>query len=347
MITIKYSSMDAYKMKTWLYFILCLGYYEGATSQTILLPTSSHYKLHELAEGVYAAIHNDSAGYAICNAGIIDLGDRVLVIDPFISPLAAADLKRHAEELTGKEVRLVINLHYHNDHTRGNQVFKPQAMIMGTASARSHILDGFDERIQSEKVWSENQLEQFEASLKDNPPTQIDQRLMWYGYHKARLESYPNIKATPPDLIISDTIIIYGTKRRIVIIPTATAHTEGDMVVYLPDDNILFLSDQLFNERHPYMGDGNPKQWKSNLIEFQNLNPKIVVPGHGPLGGIEKLKDQIDYIDDLNEIVSDAVNAGMSLNEVKSIAIPEKYGHYWLDVFFPMNLEFLYHESRR
>lgn len=340
---INFSSRHANKMKFCLSLILFVCHYIGASSQE-LIQTSSHYKLHELAEGVYAAIHNDSAGYAICNAGIIDLGDRTIVIDPFISPMAAADLKRHAEELTGREVQLVINLHYHNDHTRGNQTFKPGAMIMGTAEARSHILDGFDERIQSEKSWSEDQLRQFEYSLESSPPTQVDQRLMWYGYHKARLESYQLLKATPPDLIVSDTTTIHGTSRKILIIPTATAHTEGDMIVYLPDDDILFLSDQLFIERHPYMGDGNPKQWRSNLLEFHNLNPKTVVPGHGPLGGKGSLQDQIDYIDEIHEIVSEAVNEGMSLNEVISLAIPERYKHYWLDVFFPMNLEFLYHE---
>ncbi len=323
--------------------IVCIFYCHLIPGQESL-PTSPHYSLHELAEGVYAAIHNDSAGYAICNAGIIDLGDRTIVIDPFISPLAAADLKRHAEELTGNEVQLVINLHYHNDHTRGNQAFKPAAMIVGTAAARSHIQDGFDERIESEKNWSEDQLKQFEASLKNNPPTQTDQRLMWYGYHKARLESYPYIKATPPDLIISDTTIIYGTKRMLQIIPTAAAHTEGELIVYLPDDDILFLSDQLFNERHPYMADGDPQQWRSNLLAFQTLNPRTIVPGHGPLGDKKILQDQIDYIDRIYEMISQSIEKGMSLDEVTGIEIPKEYKHYWLDVFFPMNLEFIWQQ---
>ena len=66
------------------------------------LPESKHYKLEKLADGIYAAIHNNEGGYAICNAGIIDLGDKTIVIDPFISPAAARDLKQHAEYLTGK-----------------------------------------------------------------------------------------------------------------------------------------------------------------------------------------------------------------------------------------------------
>jgi hypothetical protein len=41
---------------------------------------------------VFAAIHL-AGGAAICNAGIIDLGDRTLVFDSFMSPLAAEDLR--------------------------------------------------------------------------------------------------------------------------------------------------------------------------------------------------------------------------------------------------------------
>jgi len=47
---------------------------------------SRHYTLEKLDDGIYAAIQNDEGGYAICNAGIIDLGDKTVVIDPFISP---------------------------------------------------------------------------------------------------------------------------------------------------------------------------------------------------------------------------------------------------------------------
>ena len=53
------------------------------------LPESRHYTLEMLADGIYAAIHNNESGYAICNAGIIDLGDKTIVIDPFFSPIAA------------------------------------------------------------------------------------------------------------------------------------------------------------------------------------------------------------------------------------------------------------------
>ena len=41
---------------------------------------SRHFRLESLADGVYAAIHAED-GWAICNAGIVDLGDRTMVFD--------------------------------------------------------------------------------------------------------------------------------------------------------------------------------------------------------------------------------------------------------------------------
>jgi len=75
-----------------------------------------------LADGVYAALHVEG-GYAIGNAGIIDLGDRTLIFDTCLNPRAAKDLQMAAKTLTGRPVDSVINSHWHHDHTWGNQIF--------------------------------------------------------------------------------------------------------------------------------------------------------------------------------------------------------------------------------
>ena len=50
-----------------------------------------HFNIDQLVTGVWAAIHNDNNGYAMCNAGIVDLGDKTIVYDPF---LTARELKK-------------------------------------------------------------------------------------------------------------------------------------------------------------------------------------------------------------------------------------------------------------
>lgn len=67
----------------------------------VKLPVSPHFSLVELNEGVYAALHAPG-GWAQSNAGIVDLGDRTLVYDAFLSPLATRDLLAAAQALTGR-----------------------------------------------------------------------------------------------------------------------------------------------------------------------------------------------------------------------------------------------------
>jgi cyclase len=93
--------------------------------------TSVHFRLHRLAEGVFAAIHSEG-GWAQSNAGIVDLGDRVLIFDTFIAPEAANDLRSAAAALLSRPISAVINSHYHNDHIWGNQAFPDDVPIIST-----------------------------------------------------------------------------------------------------------------------------------------------------------------------------------------------------------------------
>src|SRR6476620_3443336 len=90
--------------------ILTCSYSHKTRSQT----TIQNFTIQQLAPGVWAAIQNDQFGKAICNAGIVDLGDKTLVFDPFMTPEAARELRSTAENLTGRPVSIVIDSHYHN-----------------------------------------------------------------------------------------------------------------------------------------------------------------------------------------------------------------------------------------
>ena len=78
--------------------------------------SGENFHIQQLAKGVWAAIHNDQYGKAICNAGIVDLGHKTLIFDPFMTPTAAQELKETAEQLTGKPVTIVVNSHYTQHH---------------------------------------------------------------------------------------------------------------------------------------------------------------------------------------------------------------------------------------
>jgi cyclase len=330
------------KLMILLFFIL--GVTMSCQEKTGIAPISKHFTMEKLADGIYAAIHNNEGGHAICNAGIIDLGDKTIVIDPFISPVAASDLKQQAEYLTGRAVSLVINLDPHNDHTSGNQVFVPGSDIISTPNARKYIRDHFDKELEYNKKTAPEELIQIQKQLKDASGNEKSELILWQSYNQAIIESFSELKMTLPNITVDDTMIIYGSKRRIVLIPTGTGHTNGDMVAWLPEDRIIFMSDQLFVKNHPYMGDGDPESWENNLKQIIALNPEIAVPGHGPVGDINSLHVMVDYIETLTEMIKDEIRKGTDENKVTGLPVPAKYNDWGVSSFYKVNLKFLYHK---
>src|SRR5438128_2039478 len=100
-------------MRKFLLFLSLLPFAAAAQSFS-----SRHFHIKQLSPHAFAAIATPG-GYAICNAGIIDLGKEVLVFDPFITPQAANDLKLFIQTRLKKPVKYVVLSHYHNDHIRG------------------------------------------------------------------------------------------------------------------------------------------------------------------------------------------------------------------------------------
>jgi cyclase len=146
------------------------------------LPNSKHFRLEQLADGVYAAIHI-GGGAAIGNAGIIDLGGRTLIFDAFFTPQAAADLRTAAEEITGRPVDMVVDSHYHNDHIWGNQAFSQHTDIISTAKTRQliatqgiDVLASFKENAAAEL---ESTLAEYRAAEDEGQRRQIS---VWIDY---------------------------------------------------------------------------------------------------------------------------------------------------------------------
>src|SRR6187399_3330127 len=69
-------------------------------NKKVKLNPSANFTIEQLAPNVWAAINNENYGKAICNAAIIDLGDKTVVFDPFMTPSAAQELRDAAIQLT-------------------------------------------------------------------------------------------------------------------------------------------------------------------------------------------------------------------------------------------------------
>jgi glyoxylase-like metal-dependent hydrolase (beta-lactamase superfamily II) len=228
-----------------------------------VLFTSRHFQLEHLADGVCAAIHNlhTEDGWAGCNAGIVDLGDRTLVFDTFESPKAAKDLRDAAESLTGRKVHTVINSHPHNDHIWGNQVYSAEVDIISTTKTRDLIAVEGPMEVQGYSDSSQQRLEALEAQLVIERDEMSRSHLRTYiPYYQAILATLPVLQLRLPNLTFTGDLTFNGPKRSAKLITFDGGHSKSDAILHLPDDGIVFMADLLFIDVHPYFPDGDPEE---------------------------------------------------------------------------------------
>ncbi len=321
-------------MKIITIFLMLITFVGNSFSQSF---ESEHFTIQKLTDGVYTAIHKNG-GYAICNAGIINLGDETLVFDCFISPKAARDLKKAAEELTGNDVKYVVNSHFHNDHIRGNQVFSG-AEIIATQKTKELIQETEPEELEYEKKVVDDRIKSTQKEIDgETDPRKLEENKMWLAYYQAIKESFGEYKTILPSKIIKDTLVIQGKDRKVILFSRGKGHTESDMVLLLPKDKILFAGDLLFVENHPWLGDGFILEWIEYLEELKKLDVEQIVPGHGPVGEIHNLDEMISYIQTITNLVDDAIANDISNEDLRLTSIPDEFKDWWLSRFFTLNL---------
>jgi cyclase len=309
---------------------------------------SKHFRLQQLAEGVYAAIHI-GGGAAIGNAGIIDLGGRTLIFDTFFTPQAGADLRAAAEELTGRPVDVVVDSHYHNDHIWGNQVFGPDTDIISSVETRRLIIatqghDDYDSFRDSAAANLESTRAAFHAAQDERERRQL---AVWLDYHGSFVEAEPTLQVRPPNVTFTRRMALHGTDRSAELIDYAGGHCASDVVLYLPQDGIAYMGDLLFIGYHPWLGCGDPDRVLQILEEVADLEPELLVPGHGPIGTPDSLRQMRQFICTLDELAGELVEGSVSEAKFDEIAIPEPYDDWLFASFFPSNMHFLYQRQAR
>jgi cyclase len=311
------------------------------------LPESKHFQIERLADGVYAAVASEQ-GYASCNAGVIDIGDRTVLFDTFISPEAARDLLKVAEQLTSHKITYVVNSHEHNDHIRGNQVFRSDVDIISTVKTREAIARNEPEEIKSEKETILKEIIDAQSKLNAEKDHKRRRELAsLISYMQGVSKSHCELETRLPNITFEQELTIHGTERTIKLLPLA-GHTFSDVVLYLSKEKIAFMGDLLFVNIHPYLASGSPEQWKQSLAKVEGLGVQIVIPGHGPVGRSADLSVMSQYIQSLEGIVVNMIKSGKPMEQASFEPVPSPFDT-WLsyDNFFITNLEFLYNLQRK
>ncbi len=204
------------------------------------------------------------------NVAWIETDRGVIVVDTAF-PAGAERALRAIKSTTQRPIRWAVMTHHHPDHAFGSGAFAAEgATIVAQENAAHAYRHGID------------------------------------AYHKRQEVDAATKKYDPyaPDVTFKDRLTLECGAQRVELLHFGHAHTAGDLVVFVPALGLLCTGDVCVNGPMSYFGDADTKSWIDVLGHLQTLGAKIVVPGHGAVGGPEMLVERRSYLTELRREVA-------------------------------------------
>jgi cyclase len=299
--------------------------------------------LTKLAEGVYAHLVEPDSN-AVSNSGIVVLEHGVLVFDTHFTPEAGLALKKAIESVTPKPVLFLVNSHYHPDHTHGNQVFQGVPYSISSDNTRRDILERDLPAFNRAVGAAESQIEKMQKELPQEKDAGRREALRAQIAMRQRLLArMTRLRILAPCITFEEKLSVMDGGREIPLRWLGVGHTDGDIIMYLPADRIVFAGDLFFNHALPNSQDADFLEWMKTLEILLKLDADRFVPGHGPVGTRQEVEDFLGYMRDLRSLIEPAVTRGDTIEQVLAeVSVPARYSGYKFQDFFQANVQRMY-----
>ncbi len=273
-------------------------------------------RLEEVGNGLWALISTPLGGdyTTVANGGILAGRSGVLVMEAFQTPQGARWMAERARELTGRWPTHVLVTHYHSDHSRGVEGYLAPECA-GTAEEQ-----GTREVTPAEPRNGGPSLHVTEATRSltlrslpsDAPPTL---RRRW-----------SEVVLLPEDG--PSTIDLGG---RLLTVTPRGGHTPCDVTVELPNEEVIWCGDLLWNGMFPNYMDAAPGRLSRAVETIRAGSWETLVPGHGPLADRDDLDRYVAVLHGVEETARQAHRAGWTAQEAAEWhQIPESLGEWTL-----------------
>jgi glyoxylase-like metal-dependent hydrolase (beta-lactamase superfamily II) len=210
--------------------------------------------------GIAPGVHQYRSAPSDLSVVVIEGADELLVVDTGADPVEGEAILAEIRSRFGRPPSRVVNTHAHFDHTFGNQVFAPgsesDAAIHGHAGVGRHF-----ERYEAPRL----------AAWLEDPSREPGRR-------------WDDVRLTPPTNPVDRTSRLDLGGRSIELRPQPAAHTDTDLVVFLPAERVWIVGDLIEQSGPPMYGSGSyPLSWPAVLdaLADEMLPGDAVVPGHG------------------------------------------------------------------
>jgi glyoxylase-like metal-dependent hydrolase (beta-lactamase superfamily II) len=230
----------------------------------------------EIADRVYVLVEP----LIRVNATLVVGDGHALVVDTLSTGEQAREL-REAIRRIAPVALTVVNTHHHFDHSFGNSTFA-SAAGPGAASADPGVTE----------VWAQEAAARLLADVGEEMRQEACEE------YPDLAEDIQRVRIRTPDRTVhrSSTLDIGG--RRVDLVHLGRGHSEGDLVVEVPEAGVLLAGDLVEEGSAPSFGDAYPLSWPDTLGALRDrLTPEtVVVPGHGALVGYDFVRAQHDEL---------------------------------------------------
>ncbi|WP_329240287.1 MBL fold metallo-hydrolase [Actinoallomurus sp. NBC_01490] len=250
------------------------------------------------------------------NIGIIGGTRAVLVVDTGMGVANAEQVLAFASEVAKGRQLYLTTTHFHPEHAFGAQVFAGQATYLVNRAQADDL-----------KTKGTGYLEIFR------------------GLGGPIVRRLDGVQVPTPDEVYDDGYDLDLGGRTVRLRPTGRGHTKGDQVIEVPDDGVLFTGDlaetgqfAIFPWLPPHDTDVSGVGWLAVMDRLAVSGPRVVVPGHGDIGGPQVLDDVRDYLRELRDETwrrrDSAMGEDEIVAEVRALLIerhPEWVGQEWIE----------------
>lgn len=260
------------------------------------------------------------------NSGVIIGDDSVMIVEAQATPRLASKVIEKVREVTDKPISHVVLTHYHAVRVLGASAFNAEQIIMSGA-ARAMVVE------RGQEDW-DSEFGRFPR--------------LFQGH-----ESIPGL--TWPTQTFTGKMSVYLGNRRVDLMQLGRAHTAGDIVIHVPDENVMFTGDIVEYHSACYCGDGHFGDWGKTLDNISAFDVDAIAPGRGDaLVGSKQVDAAIsstrDFLDSTWRPAARVAARGGSLKDAWDAVRAEcdpKFSEYAIyEHCLPFNVARAYDEAR-
>lgn len=269
------------------------------------LINASHLEINttKLTDNMY--IIQGSGGNVI----LYDGEDGIILVDDQYAPVTEK-IKEIIANLTNKSIKIVINTHWHPDHTGGNEKLgELGAIIISHENVRKRLND-----------------DQFFEFINMTIPALSEKGL--------------------PIITFSDTITVYQNDDEIKIVHLDHGHTDGDSAVYFSNNNIIYVGDDFSDRSYPFVDLSSGGSIDGLISSLQKIllmidNDTKVIAGHSGISNKTKVEDYLDMLINIKNNINKMMQEEKSLDDIIKSRPTLKYDNIYHDYSFIKPKDFI------